>query len=104
MRVLNISGGVACFLLVVSGQATASSDWDDFFAEVTARCVAASSVKRPRPSVIIDVGTDDNQVAMLVLDRARGSNRAELCVYNKRSRKASVGAADLWSAPSQADN
>lgn len=52
----------------------------------------------------IDVGTDDQQVAMLVLDRARGSNHAELCIYNKRSKRASVGAADLWSAPFQSNN
>lgn len=104
MRVFNIIGGVVCSLLIVCGQAAASSDWNEFFAEVTARCVAASSIERPRPSVIIDVGTDDQQVAMLVLDRARGSNHAELCIYNKRSKRASVGAADLWSAPFQSNN
>lgn len=102
MKASIITTGVYA-LIIASGDAAASSDWDDFFSQVTKQCIAASTIEKPRPSVIIDVGTDDEQVAMLVMDRVRGSNRAEVCVYNKRSKRAAVGAADLWNAPFQSN-
>lgn len=90
-------------LLIVNRPAIASSDWDQFFAQVTQNCIAASSITRPRPSEIINVGTDDQHVAMLILDRSKGSNRVALCIYNKRTRTAMISAADFWSAPFQSN-
>lgn len=83
--------------------AYASSDkaWATFNVQVTRACVAASGIRNARLSSI--VGFDDRvgKVAMLVSDRTRGSAKSKLCLYDKRSQKAYVDDAEMWSAPPQ---
>jgi hypothetical protein len=83
--------------------AHASSDkaWAAFNAKATRSCVAASGIRNARPSSM--VGFDDRvgKVAILVSDRTRGSAVSKLCLYDKRSQKAFVDDAEMWSAPPQ---
>lgn len=94
---------LAAGLLLSAAPAQASSDaaWAEFDQRVTRSCIAASGIKNARPSGI--VGFDDRvgKVAMLVSDRTRGSNRAKLCLYDKRTKKAYIDDAEGWAAPPQ---
>lgn len=107
MRV-RIGGGFGVLLGVLfttmaAAPVAASSDraWAEFNARVTRACIAAAGIRDARPSTI--VGFDDRvgKVAMLVSDRARGSMRAKLCLYDKKARQAHVDDAEMWSAPPQ---
>lgn len=84
---------------LTAAQASSDKAWAEFDQRVTRSCIAASGIRNARPSTI--VGFDDRvgKVAMLVSDRSRGSNRAKLCLYDKRSRTAFVDDAEMWSAP-----
>ncbi len=86
-----------------TGPAYASSDaaWRQFDGAVTKACVAASKIRNYRASTI--VGFDDRvgMVAMLVSDRTRGSSLSRLCLYDKRTKRAYVDDAEMWSAPPQ---
>ncbi len=96
---------VAAAALLISGAtpAIASSDkaWAVFHNQVTHACTAASGIRNARPSKI--VGFDDRvgKVALLVSDRTRGSSMSKLCLYDKRTKKAFVDDAEMWSAPPQ---
>lgn len=99
-----ITAAVLALSAITSMQpARASSDeaWRAFDAKVTKACLAASGIRNARPSVI--VGFDDRvgMVAMLVSDRTRGSAMSKLCLYNKKTGKAFVDDAEMWSAPPQ---
>ncbi|WP_182084029.1 hypothetical protein [Aureimonas sp. ME7] len=91
----------ALAIALAVGPAVASSPdaWAEFDARVEKACLAASGLRNARPSRI--VGFDDRVgvVAMLVSDRTRGSARAVLCLYDKKTRKAHVDDAEMWSAP-----
>lgn len=93
--------GTVTFAWLSIGSAYASSDqaWAEFDTRVTRACMAASGLSKPMPSAII--GFDDRVgiVAMLVKDRARGSSKAKLCLYDKKAQKAYVDDAEKWSAP-----
>ena len=103
MRIWIHLGSAALALATGSGTAWASNDqaWSAFNAQVTRACVAASGIRNARPSVI--VGFDDRvgKVAMLISERTRGSSRAKLCLYDKKTRETYVDDADTWSAPPQ---
>jgi hypothetical protein len=81
--------------------ASSSSAWSEFNQQVTRACVAASGIRNYRASTI--VGFDDRvgMVAMLISDRTRGSSLSKLCLYNKRTKRAYVDDAEMWSAPPQ---
>ncbi|WP_294191973.1 hypothetical protein [uncultured Sphingomonas sp.] len=96
---------LATALIAASGtgpaHASSSAAWHQFDASVTKACVAASKIRNYRASTI--VGFDDRvgMVAMLVSDRTRGSSLSRLCLYNKRTKRAYVDDAEMWSAPPQ---
>ncbi len=91
----------AAALVLAAGPALASSDqaWAEFNQRVTRSCLAAAGFKTARASTI--VGFDDRvgKVAVLVSDRAKGSNRARLCLYDKETQTAFIDEADGWVAP-----
>ena len=93
----------ASAMLLAQAPAHASSDkaWAAFNSEATRACVAASGIRNARPSTI--VGFDDRvgKVALLISDRTRGSVDSKLCLYDKRTKKAFVDDAEMWSAPPQ---
>ena len=103
MKISLIAGSLGLALILCPGAATASSDgaWQQFNAQVTRACVAASGIRNYRASTI--VGFDDRvgMVAMLISDRTRGSSQSKLCLFNKRAQKAYVDDAETWSAPPQ---
>lgn len=84
-----------------SAHASSSTAWHQFDASVTKACVAASKIRNYRASTI--VGFDDRvgMVAMLISDRTRGSSLSRLCLYDKRTKRAYVDEAEMWSAPPQ---
>jgi hypothetical protein len=103
LSLIAASAGLTLSAVIASVPAAASSDaaWRAFNAKVTRACLTASGIRNARPSTI--VGFDDRVgvVAMLVSDRTRGSSRSKLCLYNKRSQRAHVDEAEMWSAPPQ---
>ncbi|MEG3086868.1 hypothetical protein [Sphingomonas sp. PB4P5] len=103
MRLPIISASICLAMAASVSPATASGDgaWREFNARVTRACVAASGIRNYRASTI--VGFDDRigTVAMLVSDRTRGSSMSKLCLYDKRSKRAQVDDAEMWSAPPQ---
>lgn len=100
---LAITAALALAAITSAQSARASSDeaWRAFDAKVTKACLAASGLRNARPSTI--VGFDDRvgMVAMLVSDRRRGSAMGKLCLYDKKTGKAFVDDAEMWSAPPQ---
>jgi hypothetical protein len=89
------------FTLPVPVQASSDDAWNEFNARVTKECVRLSGLRNSRPSTIIGFDDRVGLVAMLVSDRTRGSNVSKLCLYDRRTKKAYVEDADVWSAPPQ---
>ena len=90
-------------IFIGTGMAHASSDraWASFNARVTRSCLAASGIRNALPSTIVGFDDRAGKVAMLVSDRSRGSSRAKLCLYDKKTRSVDLGDAEMWSAPPQ---
>ncbi|MGJ0238568.1 hypothetical protein ACQEPB_08640 [Novosphingobium fluoreni] len=88
-----LAGGIA--------HASSPAAWAQFDKRVTRACVAASGIRNARPSTIVGFDDRTGMVAMLVSDRTRGSSMSKLCLYNKRTQKAYVDDAEMWSAPPQ---
>lgn len=103
MRRSKVLFSTAIVMACAAGSAHASSTaaWNEFNRGVTRACVAASGIRNHRASTI--VGFDDRLgiVAMLVSDRTRGSSLSKLCLYNKRTKRAHIDDAEMWSAPPQ---
>lgn len=96
-----LATGVTALMSQTPAHASSDKAWAAFNAQATRACVAASGIRNARPSGI--VGFDDRvgKVAILVSDRTRGSVVSKLCLYDKRSQRAFVDDAEMWSAPPQ---
>lgn len=103
MRNLIIAASAFFAATIAAAPSAASSTkaWSAFNAQVTRACVAASGIRNPRASVIVGFDDRTGKVAMLVSDRTRGSTASKLCLYDKRTKRAYVDDADMWSAPPQ---
>src|SRR5689334_9084570 len=89
----------AAAMTATSAQASRPGAWTEFNQRVTRSCLAAAGFRNARPAPIIRFDDRVGKVAMLVSDRSRGSSSAELCLYDKVSRKACVDSADGRVAP-----
>lgn len=103
MKTALILVSVGMTLAGASTQASASSDgaWREFNTRVTRACVSASGIRNFRASTIVAFDDRVGKVAMLVSDRTRGSSLSKLCLYDKRTERAYVNEAEMWSAPPQ---
>ena len=103
MRRFLLSASIAATCVAAATPAVASSDaaWREFNTRVTRACVAASGIRTYRASSIVGFNDEVGKVAMLVTDRTRGSDQSKLCLYDKRTRRAFVDDAEMWSAPPQ---
>ncbi|WP_043976550.1 hypothetical protein [Novosphingobium sp. P6W] len=100
-RLLAFVPATAFLTFAAPSMASSDSAWAAFNGQVTRACVVASGIRNSRPSKIIAFDDAVGRVAMLVSDRTRGSSVSKLCLYDKRTRKASVDDAEMWSAPPQ---
>lgn len=103
MRSILLCASIALSLAGAATPAGASGDaaWREFHARVTRACVAASGIRNHRASTIVGFDDRAGMVAMLVSDRTRGSSMSKLCLFDKRTRRAHVDEAEMWSAPPQ---
>jgi len=96
---LTIAARSIAAILAVATSAAASSDeaWAEFHRRATESCLAASDIKEPRASAVLDFGDRAGKAAILISDRTKG--RSQLCLYDKASRSAFIAEADGWAAP-----
>lgn len=96
-----IAAGSIAAILVVATPASASSDeaWAEFHRRATQSCLAASDIKEPRASAVLDFDDRAGKAAILISDRTKGGARSQLCLYDKASRTAFIAEADGWAAP-----
>jgi hypothetical protein len=98
-RALILAPIAPLFATATPAPASGDAAWAEFNQRVTRSCIAASGIRNARPSVIIGFDDRVGKVAQLISDRTRGSNRSKLCLYDKRTRKAFIDDAEMWSAP-----
>lgn len=103
MKIAFLFASVGFVLTWSATQASASSDnaWQAFNIQVTRACVAESGIRNFRASTIVGFDDRAGKVAMLVSDRTHGSWLSKLCLYDKRTKRAYVDDAEMWSAPPQ---
>lgn len=97
---------LACLLAATTwslpGRASSPQAWADYQRQVLKACTAASGLRQPRPAGDrIDVSQPDgNRTSVLLLEgrypqpHMAGRRGLELCLYDPRSRRASVADAD----------
>ncbi len=81
--------------------ASSNKAWGQFNAQVTRASIIASGICDPRASQILGFDNRVGVVTILVSNRSRGSADSNLCLFNKRTRTAHIGSADMCSAPPQ---